>query len=243
MTESVLPPTTPPEAKDTAHACLMPVSEPANECAEPRLRWWIEFSVYGDLRFISHHDTLRLFRRAIARANLPVRFSEGFNPHPRIMIPLPRPPGVSSEADVIVITLERAIDPDELSETLGRQLPKDMLLRGVRPLGAGERPQPDTVTYRYRPEHDLPHDMAERIRRVMEATSLPVERIDNKTKRARTIDIRPYLLELTVQNNDVVFTLRVTGTGTAKPGEIVGLLMDEPAVVNHRIHRVSVRWR
>jgi len=243
MTESALAPTIPLDAKGTADACLMQALETVDERHDARQRWWVEFSVGGDLRFISHHDTLRLFRRAIARANLPVRFSEGFNPHPRIMIPLPRPLGVSSEADVIVIELERAFDPDELAKKLGRQLPEGMTLRGTRSLIAGERPQPDTVTYRFRPERDVPRDAVERIRRIVEATSLPVERLDNKTKRARTIDIRPYLSALSLQNNDVVFSLRVTSTGTAKPGEIVGLLMDKAVAVNHRIHRASIRWR
>ncbi|GAF87148.1 unnamed protein product, partial [marine sediment metagenome] len=63
-----------------------------------RERWVFGYDVDGDLRFISHHDMLRLFARSLARAALPVRFSEGFNPHPRLSIPLPRPVGVASQA-------------------------------------------------------------------------------------------------------------------------------------------------
>src|SRR3990172_12981655 len=78
-----------------------------------RYRWLFAYSIDGDLRFISHHDTLRLFRRALARADLPVRFSEGFNPHPRIMIPLPRPVGIASRAEGLVVETVGLIDPDD----------------------------------------------------------------------------------------------------------------------------------
>ena len=67
-----------------------------------RCRCALEYTIGGDLRFISHRDTLRLFQRAVARAALPVRFTEGFNPHPRMMIPLPRPVGVASQAETLV---------------------------------------------------------------------------------------------------------------------------------------------
>lgn len=243
MTESTSAPANPIDTEDTAHGSATPVSPAIQTPVETRHRWWIDFDIRGDLRFISHHDTLRLFRRAMARAELPVRFSEGFNPHPKMTIPLPRPLGVSSEAEAIVIELGGTFDPEELVDRLGKKMPEGVKLSGARLLADGERPQPDTVTYRFRPERDLPDDLAERIRRIVDATSLPVERVNNKTKRARTVDIRPYLLDLQGQDSGVVFTLRVTGTGTAKPGEIVGLLTDDTDPVNHRIHRVSVRWR
>src|SRR3989304_8362378 len=96
------------------------------DCSPPcgeRHRWLFAYSIDGDLRFISHHDTLRLFRRAMARANLPVRYSEGFNPHPRIMIPLPRPVGIASQAEAIVVETELPIDPDEALQQLRRHTP------------------------------------------------------------------------------------------------------------------------
>ena len=66
-----------------------------------REKWAFEFSVTGDLRFISHRDTVRVFQRALARAALPVAYSEGFNPHPRLSLPLPRAVGVASEAELM----------------------------------------------------------------------------------------------------------------------------------------------
>ncbi|MBN1844663.1 MAG: DUF2344 domain-containing protein, partial [Sedimentisphaerales bacterium] len=44
------------------------------------------FDVEGDLRFLSHRDTLRCWQRALTRATVPLRYSQGFNPHPRLVL-------------------------------------------------------------------------------------------------------------------------------------------------------------
>ena len=79
-----------------------------------RHRWVFAFQVDGDLRFVSHHDMLRLFRRALARAEVPMRFSQGFNPHPRMSLPLPRPVGMASETEALMIETECDVDPEDI---------------------------------------------------------------------------------------------------------------------------------
>ena len=57
------------------------------------------------MRFLSHAETARVLQRACVRAAVPVRYSEGFNPHPRLSLPLPRPVGVESEDELLVVRL------------------------------------------------------------------------------------------------------------------------------------------
>lgn len=239
MTESACVPTTAVVDERTAHLSLTRNTD----ALSARQRWWITYRIGGDLRFISHHDTMRLFRRALARADLPVRFSEGFNPHPKMTVPLPRPVGVSSDSEVIVIETIGVIDAEQVADRLSRQMPQGIELTDTRALAPGERPQPDTVTYRFQPEEPLHDELPGRINRVLEAATLPVERADNKTKRMRTVDLRPYLIDLRVDDGCISFTVRVTGTGSARPHEIVDLVLDHAGPINHRIHRQSVRWR
>mgnify|MGYP001608428956 CR=1 FL=1 len=97
----------------------------------------LTFSIAGDLRFISHHDTLRLFQRALARAALPVRHSEGFNPHPRMTLPLPRPVGIASDAEAVIVEFDQSVAPDDLLQRLQRHTPADLNLFGVRRLAVG----------------------------------------------------------------------------------------------------------
>lgn len=212
-------------------------------CAEQRQRWVFSFSVLGDLRFISHHDTLRLFRRALARASLPVRYSEGFNPHPRIMMPLPRPVGIASDAEAIVIETDGPIEPDDALLRLERQTPTDLRMLRVRRLEPGERLVPALVRYRVEPADPAIVDLPHRLRQLLEADVVPVARKNPKKAGTSSVDIRPYIGAIVVDNGAVEMTLRVTGCGTAKPAEVAGLLGYEASAINHRIRRLEIQWR
>ncbi|MDO5724876.1 MAG: TIGR03936 family radical SAM-associated protein [Tissierellia bacterium] len=78
------------------------------------------------LRFISHLDTLRLFQRAFIRADIPVAYSEGFNPHPRISMGDPVSLGIESKEEYMDIKLSSPLDGDTLCKRLNAQLPKDI---------------------------------------------------------------------------------------------------------------------
>ena len=226
---------------------MMPCTEHAEDrgAREPpnRYRWVFGYAVEGDLRFISHHDTMRLFRRALARAAVPVRYSEGFNPHPRIAIPLPRPVGVASQAEAIVIETETPIDPEDVFRRLEDHTPSGLRFINVRRLEARELPRPDWVRYRLETGDRSPVDLEPRIRQLLESEVVLVERSDSKGDGLRRVDVRPYIIDLRLDGEAVEFTLRVTSAGSAKPAEIAGLLGYDAGSINHRIRRMEVRWR
>ncbi len=80
------------------------------------------------VRFISHLDILRVFERALRRARLPVRYSEGYNPRPAIVFGLPLPVGVTSEAEYADFELTQKIMPREFLKALSMQLPDGLKL-------------------------------------------------------------------------------------------------------------------
>lgn len=206
-----------------------------------RDRWAVQYAISGDLRFISHHDTLRLFRRALARAALPVRFSEGFNPLPRMSVPLPRPLGVASVCEFIVIDLIQILDPQELQSRLAAQMPEGLTIMHVRCLNSGERLIPDLVRYHLVLDPSTSGDLPDRIARVLDAKKCPVVRCDGNG-RTRTLDVRPYLVGVRPTADGVEFTVKVTGAGAAKPSEIAALLGCDPQSINHQITRLHVGW-
>ena len=211
--------------------------------AKERFRLVFAYRVEGDLRFISHDNVLRLFRRALARAALPVRFSEGFNPQPRIRIPLPRPVGIASEAEYVIIEFEHQVDPDDALRRLEQQTPAGICMISARRLGLNEALQPALVRYRLEPDGPLPADAGQRLRGILDSDVLYVQRRrypDNKTD---AIDIRPYLATMQMNGDAVEFTLRVTPNGTARPAEIAALWGYETAAINHRIRRMEVKWQ
>lgn len=216
------------------------VTSPVTE--QQRCRCAFSYAICGDLRFLSHQDTLRLFRRALARAELPVRFTEGFNPHPRLSISLPRPVGIASEAETIVVEFDEPIEPDDAVQRLDHETPGDLRVTSARLLSSGETLQPCEVRYELDVGSAPPADLEARVRRIAEAAVLEVERLDFKSKRSRTLDVRPYLIQITLEGGKAEFTLRVTGSGTAKPSEIAALLGFDAQSINHRIRRIDVRF-
>jgi len=210
---------------------------------DERYRWVFVYGIGGDLRFISHHDTLRLFRRALARANVAVRFSEGFNPHPRIMIPLPRPVGVASDVEAIIIETEVLLDPNDALQRLQHHTPADLRMIEARRLQPGEQLQPGRVRYRMEAADVPMDDLIPRARHILESGIVEVTRVDPKSLQSRSVDIRPYIVDIRVVPQAVEFTLHVTGGGTAKPAEIAGLLGYDAGSINHRIRRMEIQWR
>lgn len=210
---------------------------------DDRYRWVFGFTVEGDLRFISHHDTLRLFRRALVRAAVPVCYSKGFNPHPRISIPLPRPVGVASQAEAIVVDTEAPIDPADVLQRLGDHTPRGIRLISVERVKTREHLHPDWVRYRLELDDRAPVDHEARIRQLLESEVAHVQRTDPKRDSPRTVNIRPYIVDLRLDGGAVEFTLSVTSSGSAKPAEIAGLLGYDAGSINHRIRRMEVRWR
>jgi len=87
------------------------------------------FSKQGILRYISHLDLMRLFMRAMRRADLPLKFSEGFNPHPKLSIKRALKLGLESDNEEATVALKEFINAAEFKERLGQQLPGGITIR------------------------------------------------------------------------------------------------------------------
>src|SRR5262249_18793688 len=123
----------------------------------------IRFKIDGDLRFISHHDTVRLFERALARAAIPVRFSHGFNPRPQLSLPLPRAVGIASDDETLLIECTEPVERDTLLQRLRPQMPTGLTLEDADLLPSGQRRIPAEVSYGIELEPELLEKMAQRI--------------------------------------------------------------------------------
>jgi radical SAM-linked protein len=82
----------------------------------------IRYAKRGRLRFTSHRDFARAIERAIHRANVPIAYSQGFTPHPKISFASAAPTGVASEAEYLELGLQREVDPQELARALDEAL-------------------------------------------------------------------------------------------------------------------------
>jgi radical SAM-linked protein len=91
-----------------------------------RLR--VTFSRGEDLKYLSHLDVMRLWERALRRAGLPLSYSQGFSPHPKISIAAPLPLGVTGESELMDIVLQRRVSPYLVQKSLAEQLPQGITI-------------------------------------------------------------------------------------------------------------------
>lgn len=202
-----------------------------------RLRCAAAYRVGGDLRFLSHHDEMRMLTRALVRAGWPLAYSQGFNPQPRLSIVLPRAVGVASDAQLAVIGVQREPDGDALAG----QLPDGCTLAGVYfPLAA--TPHPRRATY----EIPLAAEDAATARaarpEVLAATQWPITRARGPGKRDRQLDIRASIEHVDLAGDVLRIGLRHDVQPTARPGEVLEILGVSLTRYRHLIHLREVEW-
>jgi len=100
-----------------------------------RLR--IRFSRGEEIKYISHLDIMRLWERALRRARIPLAYSEGFNPRPRISLAAPLSVGVTSEAELMDIFLSKMVSPHWFTAAVNQQLSHGIQILEVFPIGPG----------------------------------------------------------------------------------------------------------
>ena len=158
----------------------------------------LRFEKTGRAIYISHLDLMRTMQRVFLRADCPLKYSEGFNPHALISILLPLSVGVGSVCELMDFQLREEVDLAALPERLTAVMPE-----GIRALEAypGGRKVRELkwlrVTGRYEYDNAAPADMAEKLRAFYARDAIVITR---KTKRGEgQMDIVPAISELHVR--------------------------------------------
>jgi radical SAM-linked protein len=99
------------------------VREQPEQQAPPVQRLRVRYAKRGRLRFTSHRDFSRAFERAVFRARVPMAYSSGFNPHPRISYAGAAPTGSASEAEYLELALAEVVVPADVHAMLDEALP------------------------------------------------------------------------------------------------------------------------
>jgi radical SAM-linked protein len=94
-------------------------------------RMRVTFSRGEEVKYLSHLDLMRLWERALRRADIPLAYSQGFSPHPRISIAAPLPIGVTSISEIMDILLNKRFSPYVFINAVSEQLPRGIGLVGV----------------------------------------------------------------------------------------------------------------
>src|SRR5947209_7635169 len=167
----------------------------------------IRFRKAGDLRFTSHHDLMRCFERMLRRAALPFHCTEGFNPKPRLLFPLPLPLGVVGCQEVAELELDADVSAQEVQERLARQAPAGLEILEVERIDGHKTTHARRACYRIPLPPDRSHGLSERITALRQSSVCWIER---QRPQYRKIDVRPYLAEVRVTSGALEIDLFVT---------------------------------
>ena len=166
------------------------------------MRIRITFGKQGALRYTGHLDLHKLWERAARRAELPLAYSQGFHPQPKMNMAAALPLGFSSRCEVMDMKLEHDIPLDDLPTRLNETLPSGLQVIGVEQVderAPALQTQVDAAEYEVTLTEPIDKsDLEQRIESVIESKDLPRER------RGKMYDLRPLIEELQLMESNGV---------------------------------------
>ncbi len=179
-----------------------------------KFRIW--FSKTGNLRFISHHDLMRLIHRAVRRAHLPVTFSHGFNPRPRISFHAPLAVSQEGRRELLEIQLETDLDPAGLHSSLAAQLPPGLRILDAEKLHPNKKTRVASFHYSLHFPDPLPP-------RHLPLSSPFARRTADKATSQKP-PLPDYLQSISLEGRTLRFSLKVNDGRSLRPREVLQLL-------------------
>ena len=208
------------------------------------MRVRITFTKQNALRYIGHLDLHRLWERAMRRAGLPISYSQGFHPQPKISLAAALPLGFSSRNEVLDVRLNEDIATEDISARLTDNLPPDIKVLDVQEV---DERLPAMQTLVLSAAYDVhltePVDGSELKRRVealMQTESLIRER------RGKTYDLRPLIEMLSIITQAdgkawLKMTLAAREGATGRPEEVLAAMEIEPETA--RVERTRLIFK
>jgi len=233
-------------------ADYVPAPPPAPRPPETPVRTHVRvrYAKEGRLVALSHLETMHALLRAVRRAGLPVAYSQGFHPKPRVSFGPALPVGVESSAEYLDLELKGRFDPATAGTLLGRAMPPGLSVLDVHEVEPGAPSLSESVrAVHYRVEFEAGWSDDELARRIEDfhsaeqrvvrrpAPPKPRERKRNprhagerQQPRAREIDLKEFVTHLAVEGpGRVAFSLKADPTGSAKPAEVLAAVFGDGA--------------
>jgi radical SAM-linked protein len=206
----------------------------------------LTISKKGKAKFISHLDLYRTLERALRRSLLPISFTEGYNPHPKISFLTALELGATSDCEKAIITLQEPLPAPQIRERLNRFLPGEIRIEDVSQLNKKEIIADSTlfiltITF---PIHIKREDVEEAIKKFFETPTFPIKR-DQKGK-IKEINLKDFVRDLKLRDfqpskANLELLVSLTPYGSAKPREVIEALQSFlPQLKLVQVHRANL---
>jgi radical SAM-linked protein len=189
----------------------------------------VRFAKRGRLRFLSHRDVARAFERAVRRAGVPVSYSHGFSPHPRLSWVGAAPTGAASEAEYVEIGLTEVMPTAELAAALDAALPAGLDILDVVPVAPGSGSLADRIdasSWRVELPGVQTPELATAVEALLAADAVTVQR--GGKNGPRSVDVSAGLVSVRVGSESAecaILELVVRqATPAVRPDDVLGAL-------------------
>ncbi len=208
--------------------------------AEPKERWRLQLAVKDDARWLGHLDLLAVIEKAIRRADLPIAYSQGFNPHMLISFGPAHPVGLAGNEECLDLYFSGSA-PDNWVDTLNQSLTAGLKIIAAEQIGfnlpalmaaAKQADYSIDILDEYN-ESDINHN----IEQLMAKDSWLIERISPKGR--KQIDIRPALVGIKLVDNRIYYSCSLNSSAAIKPNELMAIIapnLDSANWQRHKLH-------
>ncbi|NLP01658.1 MAG: TIGR03960 family B12-binding radical SAM protein [Fibrobacter sp.] len=189
------------------------------------------------VRYLGHLDMVSVIQRAFLAAGVPVAFSNGFNPHPRMSFGPPLPSGIIGEREAFDTVMTGMLSSDSL--IVNKWLPDDLKVIGFRELPEWTPSLNSSISsalYRFTPYQEMEEgDIEERIGQLLSLDTAEVE--IKKGGEVRRKDIRPGIIELKSTGGGFEALLSMISTNSCKPSELIKGLFPQMELADFKVIR------
>ncbi len=202
------------------------------------MRMALEFAKKGAAKFISHLDLQRAFSRAIRRSGLPVKLSEGFNPHYVVSFASALSLGMESECECVEMAMAKEVSAEEFLLKIARALPPGLVAkRAVRLKDNAPKLMAalSEADYEMHLSKSCVDDVQRSIQDILNRNEIWAVKVSGGKE--KQIDMRPMIKALAVRDDRLVMRLSAAQTGSLKPEMLLNEIEKQTGQLQHRVKR------
>ncbi len=198
---------------------------------------------------------VKVFQRACTRAGIKVIYSEGFNPHQKLSLPLPKSVGIEVDDDLLCLQITQKIETQEhermsalcipIKQKLSQRLPDGFELLTAEIAQTRTSTQPCQATYLLAVREEfLNEKLKNRIEHLLANKNLNIQRRSNsKSPAPKNINVRPFLKSIELDNRNIAVECKISSVGSLRVDEILELLELNYGMLSEPIRRTNVQWQ
>lgn len=205
------------------------------------LNYRINYEVKGSLAFLSHLEVMRLWQRAMLRCHLPIAWTQGFNPRPKLSLGPARNVGVEGLSEYLDAEFDGMVKSTELIEKLNSILPEGVTVLKVREIPQGTKMLEAVINeavYKVSFLNGMPEDAAQKVADLMAAEECLY--IRKSPKGEKEIDLRSYILGMEIKEDDLMLSVKAGTGGSLRVAELLAVLGYGDMMKDIKIQRLGL---